>query len=133
MPIYPLTPAAPSRPAADAGRPFGGNRAMPGFTPPPFPRNPPPRFAVRPAGPVEIMVKRTPGGRPALPANIWDVYLRVGNGRVRQAFADLSAKGVVVRPLQRMPYGDAEFDVRDPDGYVICLSERLADASDLPG
>jgi hypothetical protein len=32
----------------------------------------------------------------------------------------------------RMPYGLAEFEITDPDGYVICLSQLLEDAGDLP-
>jgi hypothetical protein len=31
-----------------------------------------------------------------------------------------------------MPYGLAEFEIADRDGYVICLSQMLEDASDLP-
>jgi hypothetical protein len=31
-----------------------------------------------------------------------------------------------------MFYGLAEFEIIDPDGYVICLSQFLEDASDLP-
>jgi len=31
-----------------------------------------------------------------------------------------------------MFYGLAEFEISDPDGYVICLSEELADCGDLP-
>jgi len=34
--------------------------------------------------------------------------------------------------LERMPYGLAEFEITDPDGYVLCLSQLLEDASDLP-
>jgi hypothetical protein len=28
--------------------------------------------------------------------------------------------------------GLAEFEITDPDGYVLCLSQSLEDASDLP-
>jgi hypothetical protein len=31
-----------------------------------------------------------------------------------------------------MFYGLAEFEIADPDGHVICLSQRLRDMSDLP-
>jgi hypothetical protein len=31
-----------------------------------------------------------------------------------------------------MFYGLAEFEIADPDGYVICLSQELEDMSDLP-
>jgi hypothetical protein len=29
-------------------------------------------------------------------------------------------------------YGLVEFEITDPDDYVICLSQLLEDASDLP-
>jgi len=37
-----------------------------------------------------------------------------------------------MRRLERLFSGLAEFEIRDPGGYVICLSQQLEDASDLP-
>ena len=62
----------------------------------------------------------------------WDVYLRIEAGDFRDLFARLSAFGVVTRRLERMFYGLAEFEITDPDGNILCLSQRLADMSDLP-
>jgi hypothetical protein len=31
-----------------------------------------------------------------------------------------------------MFYGLAEFEITDPDGYVLCLGQLLEDDSDLP-
>jgi len=31
-----------------------------------------------------------------------------------------------------MFYGLAQFEVTDPDGYVLCLSQALEDVRDLP-
>lgn len=31
-----------------------------------------------------------------------------------------------------MFHGPAEFEITDPDGYAVCLSQLLEDASDLP-
>ena len=56
---------------------------------------------------------------------------REGSG-LREVFAAFSARGIVTRRLERMFYGLAEFEITDPDGYVICLSQLLEDASDLP-
>jgi hypothetical protein len=47
-------------------------------------------------------------------------------------YAELSRRQPVTRRLERMFYGLAEFEVTDPDGYVLCLSEELADNGDLP-
>ena len=62
----------------------------------------------------------------------WDVYLRREGERFRDVYAAFSARGIVTRRLELMPYGLAEFEITDPDGYVICLSQRLEGADDLP-
>ena len=31
----------------------------------------------------------------------------------------------VVQPLQRQSYGETEFEIRDPNGYVLVFAERL--------
>jgi len=62
----------------------------------------------------------------------WDVYLRLEATDFRELFSRLSARGVVTRRLERMFYGLAEFEITDLDGYVICLSQALEDACDLP-
>jgi hypothetical protein len=81
-------------------------------------------------GPAELMLRRSAFGR--LPTwEDWDVRIPLASGQ-RELYARLSSLGVVVRRLERMPYCDAEFDVRDPDGYIICFSQMLEDSSDLP-
>jgi len=60
------------------------------------------------------------------------VYLRLENSRFREVFAQFSARGIVTRRLERMFYGLPEFEITDPDGNVVCLSQLLEDASDLP-
>jgi hypothetical protein len=42
------------------------------------------------------------------------------------------ATSMVTRRLERMPYGLAEFEITDPDGYVLCIGQALDDADDLP-
>ena len=59
-------------------------------------------------------------------------HLRREGSRFREVFAAFSARGIVTRRLERMPYGLAEFEITDPDGYVMRLSQKLEDASDLP-
>jgi len=56
----------------------------------------------------------------------------VENSRFRDVFAAFNARGIVSRRLERMFYGLAEFEITDPDGYVICLSQLLEDSGDLP-
>lgn len=76
------------------------------------------------------MLRRASEGRPSGWRG-WDVYLRLSDG-LRELHARLHPQGVVTRHLELMFYGDAEFDVRDPDGYILCVSQVLAHASDLP-
>jgi len=74
-------------------------------------------------------------GTPLLPKRRpydWDVYLRREGIRFREIFAAFNERGLVTRRLERMPYGLAEFEITDPDGYILCLSQQLEEASDLP-
>jgi uncharacterized glyoxalase superfamily protein PhnB len=104
-----------------------------GFVGDPFPSSPPHEFAILRQGPAEIMVRRAqPPVRSRPGAYDWDVYLRLEGSRFRELFAALSARGIVTRRLERMSYGLAEFEVTDPDGYVICLSQLIENAQDLP-
>jgi hypothetical protein len=99
----------------------------------PFPAKPPHEFAVLRQGRVELMLRRgIPPVRSTPRQYDWDVYLRREGDRFRDVFAAFSARGIVTRRLEQMPYGLAEFEITDPDGYVICLSQQLEDASDLP-
>jgi hypothetical protein len=104
-----------------------------GFCGDPFPETPPYEFAILRHGPAEMMARR---GSPPVRAQSgqydWDVYLRLEGSRFRELFSQLSARGIVTRRLERMFYGLAEFEITDPDGYVVCLSQLLEDASDLP-
>ncbi len=99
----------------------------------PFPAQPPFEFALLQQGGVELMLRRgTPPERSAPRQYDWDVYLRRDGEHFREVYAAFSARGIVTRRLELMPYGLAEFEITDPDGYVICLSQQLEDASDLP-
>jgi uncharacterized glyoxalase superfamily protein PhnB len=68
------------------------------------------------------------GGRPqpnrALDCDTWDayVYVRDADG----LHAEFAARGVdIVRPPEDQVYGCRDFEVRDPDGYVICFGQDL--------
>jgi len=101
-----------------------------GFEAEPFPAAIPYEFAILRRGPVEFMLRRSRGGRPPQ-AEGWDAYVRL-DADIRALHAALQQQGLVTRRLERMPYGDAEFEVRDPDGYRLCFSQVLDDVADLP-
>jgi catechol 2,3-dioxygenase-like lactoylglutathione lyase family enzyme len=125
--------AVPVLEVADVGASCKWYRETLGFTADPFPEAPPHQFALLRHGPAELMLRcgAPKAAGPPRPYR-WDVYLRLTGGRLRHLYADLSRPGVVSRRLERMFYGVAEFEVRDPDGYALCLAEALADAQDLP-
>ena len=51
------------------------------------------------------------------PAGLWDAYFRT-NG-VTELYESMKGKSFVKSPLTRRPYGDLEFEVRDPNGYLL--------------
>jgi catechol 2,3-dioxygenase-like lactoylglutathione lyase family enzyme len=129
----PITQAVPVLRVADVARSIQWYRQTLGFVGDPFPATTPHEFAILRHGPVELMLRRgLPPDRAARRPYDWDVYLRRAGERFREVFAAFDARGIVTRRLEQMPYGLAEFEITDPDGYVICLSQLLDDASDLP-
>lgn len=129
----PLTKAIPLLRVADVARSMEWYRGTLGFVGDPFPAAPPHEFAILRHAQVELMLRRgSPPVRSKPRQYDWDVYLRREGERLREVFAAFTARGIVTRQLERMPYGLVEFEITDPDGYVICLSQLLEDASDLP-
>jgi len=125
--------AVPVLRVADVARSMEWYRGTLAFVGDPFPPTPPFEFAILRQGQVELMLRRgSPPARAKPRQYDWDVYLRREGERFREVFAAFSARGIVTRRLERMPYELAEFEITDPDGYVICLSQMLEDASDLP-
>lgn len=52
-----------------------------------------------------------------------DAYISVVG--IRDLFRDLEARGAkVTRPLEQRPWACEDFYVEDPDGNVLCFSER---------
>jgi uncharacterized glyoxalase superfamily protein PhnB len=52
----------------------------------------------------------------------------------KAAFYELvKDKAFVQMPLTKQPYGDTEFEVRDPNGYVLVFGELIGADAALPG
>jgi len=51
------------------------------------------------------------------PAGLWDAYIRMQG--VHALYHAVRGEAFVQMPLKRQPYGDWEFEVRDPNGYVL--------------
>lgn len=129
----PIQKAVPVLSVADVARSIAWFHDTLGFVGDPFPPTPPHSFAILRAGNVEIMLRAEPAARLARPRPYhWNVYLRLEDTPFRDVFQQLLARRLVTRRLELMPYGLAEFEITDPDGHVICLSQHLPDANDLP-
>lgn len=87
-----------------------------------FPGQEPLAYASIMLGPAEIMLLRLEGyTKPDLrarrPEGLWDAYIRM-NG-VHALYETLRGRDFIQQPLKKQSYGDWEFEVRDPNGYVL--------------
>jgi hypothetical protein len=48
---------------------------------------------------------------------VWDAYIRMDG--VAALYASVEGREFVYDRLEKRPYGDWEFEVRDPNGYVL--------------
>ena len=51
------------------------------------------------------------------PEGLWDAYIRVSG--VRGLYDSVRGKPFVKMDLRQQPHGDWEFEVKDPNGYVL--------------
>ena len=87
-----------------------------------FPGDEPYGYASLQRGAAEIMLLRLAGyRRPDIahlrPEGVWDAYIRMRG--VTELYEALASCDFVHSPLTKRFYGDWEFEVRDPNGYVI--------------
>ncbi|MGH7571541.1 MAG: VOC family protein [Gemmatimonadota bacterium] len=87
-----------------------------------FPPEPPSAWASLQRDGAEIMLQGLPGyEKPDLydrrPGGVWNVYIRM-NG-VHRLYESVRDKPFIRMTLWRQPYGDWEFEVTDPNGYVL--------------
>jgi uncharacterized glyoxalase superfamily protein PhnB len=71
---------------------------------------------------VELMLLRLPGyQKPDLtslrPDGLWDAYIRTE--AVQELYETVRDKPYIRMPLTRQSYGDTEFEVLDPNGYIL--------------
>ena len=97
-----------------------------GFDGDPFPEREPYVFAILRRDDIEIFLQRVEGyQKPDLysirPGGVWDAYIRVEG--VKDLYEEVREGVTVVQPLRRQPYGNWEFEVKDPNGYILVFSE----------
>jgi uncharacterized glyoxalase superfamily protein PhnB len=98
-----------------------------------FPDRAPYAFCVLINGGVEIMLQALAGYEKRRDferrvGGVWDAYLRV-DGVVELYEAMSRADDVkMLEPIKRQSYGDTEFVVEDPNGYVLVFGEQVKSA-----
>ena len=99
-----------------------------GFTPDPFPDNEPYVFAILARDDIDIMLQRVenyqkPDIYKLRSVGVWDAYIRMRG--VKQFYNEIKEKVEILKPLRKQPYGYWEFEVKDPNGYVLVFSELI--------
>jgi catechol 2,3-dioxygenase-like lactoylglutathione lyase family enzyme len=95
-----------------------------GFTANFFPGQPPYVFASLMRDQVEIMLLRLEGyHKPVVvrPAGNWDAYIRMQG--VREFYDAVRQNTPIKMELKKQSYGNWEFEVVDPNGYVLVFGE----------
>jgi uncharacterized glyoxalase superfamily protein PhnB len=87
-----------------------------------FPEHEPFGYASIQRGGAEIMLLRLAGYRkPDLagrrPEGLWDAYIRMDG--VEELYRAVEGREFIQLPLAKQAYGDREFEVRDPNGYLL--------------
>lgn len=101
-----------------------------GFAVSPFPKNKPYVYASLQRDGVEIMLLRTEGyQKPEIsrPGGAWDAYIRMRG--VREFYESVRQDVPIKMELVKQSYGNWEFEVRDPNGYILVFGE-LADGAE---
>ena len=90
-----------------------------------FPAGEPYAYASLQRDGVEIMLLRLAGyQKPDLtsrrPEGMWDAYIRMRG--VQSYYQELEGRPFIRMPLKQQPYSDWEFEVQDPNGYILVFS-----------
>ena len=123
-----LTRVAPVFPVADVEATIRWYETELGFASYPFPDEPPYVFASVCRDEVEIMFqlienyekpdlyRRRSGG-------VWEAYIRMDG--VTELYEAIKDRVDIKMALRQQPYGDWEFEVKDPNGYILIFSELI--------
>lgn len=125
-----LLKIAPTFPVADVDATIRWYETELGFTRYPFPKIPPYVFASVARDGVEIMFQRLDDyQKPDLyrlrSGGVWDAYVRMEG--VKAFYESIKDRVEITMTLRQQPYGDWEFEVKDPNGYILVFSEVLSE------
>ena len=113
-------------PVADIGATIRWYEEQLGFAGDPFPDCEPYVFGILRRDDVEIFLQRIVGyEKPDLynrrSGGVWDAYIRVEG--IQDLYQSVREEATIVQPLRQQPYGAWEFEVKDPNGYILVFSE----------
>lgn len=111
----------------DVGETIAWYRRHLGFSAEAFPEHGLHEFAILERDGVQLLVRRSIAEpRSAQDGHRgWDLYLWVDGVDFGRLEANMAQAGGIVRPLAPMGSSMAELEVRDPDGYVLCIGGPL--------
>jgi len=117
---------APVFSVADVGATIKWYQDKLGFLSNPFPAQEPYVFAILFRDNIEIMLQRVAGYQKpdtydSRVGGVWDAYIR--SVRVKELYEGVKDDVTILKPLRQQPYGAWEFEVKDPNGYVLVFSE----------
>lgn len=91
-----------------------------------------PDFCIMQRGNVTIALDRSRHGSPPPTNQYWAAYVYVEDADA--LLTEFRAKGVTIeREIENTPYGLRDFDIRDPDGHIICFGHDIDPTVKAPG
>jgi hypothetical protein len=99
-----------------------------GFSASFHPKAPPYVYASLQRDGIEIMLLRQEGYlKPQVErvGGVWDAYIRITG--LREFHDEVRSRIPLKSELTKRSYGDSEFEVEDPNGYVLVFGEILAE------
>lgn len=117
---------APVFAVADVGATINWYQTKLGFWSDPFPEHEPYVFAILFRDNIEIMLQKIvdyqkPDIYRTRSGGVWDAYIR--STEVKELYEAIKDQVTIIQPLRQQPYGAWEFEVKDPNGYVLVFSE----------
>jgi catechol 2,3-dioxygenase-like lactoylglutathione lyase family enzyme len=99
-----------------------------GFSAETFPERGPHEFAILERDGVQLLARRSAGSTRSKDDGHsgWDLYLWVDGADLGRLEASMALTGEIVRPLSPLGATMAELEIRDPDGYVLCIGGPTA-------
>jgi|HubBroStandDraft_1064217.scaffolds.fasta_scaffold09859_1 hypothetical protein len=119
-----LNSAVPTFLVTDVGQTTRWYAQHLGFAVSTFPKNEPFVFGSMQRDDAEIMLLRQENYvKPEIvrPAGVWDAYIRISG--VHEFYEWVRKNLAIQSALAKQPYGMWEFEVRDPNGYLLVFGE----------